>query len=529
MPSRRERRQQRAQELAAAERPAVLVAAAAQVRFDAGIQTNLRLGGTEWQNEGWLHYDACPEFRSGVNAVATKLSRANLIGVEVDPVTGELAETATDDADVVEIMSEFFGGQRGQSQALDRFARHLIVAGDSWCLATDRPDMDAATWEILAPSDVTGTSSRIMVNQLDGVPRELDPNNELLIRVWRPHPKRRGEADASTRSLLPVLRELAALSAMVSATVKSRLASAGILWMPDDIQMPMPNTATANDVSQGSGESMNAEGWLDLITEAMSAPIADPDSASAVVPLVAMVKGEKIAQITHMEFGRDLDATIQPLRDACVKRLAVGMDLPPEVLLGLGQANHWTAWTITEEFAKSYLAPLLELIADALTSFYLRPALRARGRNARLFAIGFDLTKLFPRQIEVDNAQAAYDAGLLSEAKYMEALGFSEADLATPQERGRHLVQEMLQRGVAQTVAELADVLAQLYPGLRVNTQYAPPLQPGGTPQVGNAPAPGNRPQPKQITNGTEPTPVASTPAAPKRPPAAPPPAGGTP
>lgn len=518
MANRRERRQQRAVELAAAEKSPVLVAAAVNVKFSNGVQNNLRLGGTDWQNESWLHYDACPEFRSGVNAIATKLSRADLIGVDVDPVTGKPAETATDDPDVVEIMGQFFGGYTGQAQALDRLARHLTVAGDSWCLATDRPDLDAAIWEILATSEVTGTNQRIMVSQLDGLPREFDPESELLIRVWRPHPKRRGEADAASRALLPVLRELASLSAMVSATVKSRLASAGILWLPETITLPEPNSPAPNDVTQDASQSMNAEGWLDVITEAMTAPIRDPDSASAVVPLVAMVKGDEIEKIVHMKFGADLDATIQPLRDACVRRLAVGMDLPPEIMLGLGDANHWTAWTITEEFAKSYLAPLLELIADALTTFYLRPALRARGRDPYAFAIGFDLTALFPRQISVDNAQAAYTAGLLSEAKYMETLGFSVSDIASPAERGRHLIEEMVRRGIAQTIAELAPALHALYPGLNVQPALAqPPPKPAGA----------ALPTPAQP--GTEPTPAPATQTPPARPPAAPPPQAGGP
>lgn len=505
--NRRERRAQREVELATREEPAALVAAAANVKVTAAF-SNMRLGGTDWQNEGWAHYDSCPEYHSAVNIIAYNLSRARLIGVEVDPATGEPLTTPTDDPDVVDIMRQFFGGPTGQSQALDRLGRHLTVAGDGWCLASPDLDTDQAVWEVLGTSEVTGTANRIMVTQLDGTPRPFDANYELLFRIWRPHPKRRWEADSSTRSLLPVLRELAALAAMVSSAVKSRLAAAGILWIPDDIQLPAQNTTAAADNEQLRTQMMGAEGWLDLLTEAMLAPIQDLDSAQAVVPLVAMAKAESIEKVKHMEFGRDLDATVEPLRTAGLKRLAVGMDMPPEILTGMGTTNHWTSWSITEEFAKAFLAPILELIVDAATKMYLRPALRAAGRDPDTYAVWFDLAALFPRQISVDNAQAAWEANLLSEVAYMAALGFGETDIADSEERARRLVEDMVRRGVAATIAELAPAIAVLFPGLTVAvpTPAAPQPLPAGT-------APATRAEP-----GTEPAPAPARPAPPGRP-----------
>lgn len=483
--SRRERREQRQQPPLVHEHPVSLVASAANVKATNSFQ-NLRLGGTDWQQEGWAHYDSCPEYRAGVNIIAFNLSRARLYGVDVDPLTGVPGAEPTQDPIVAEIMRDFFGGATGQSQALDRLGRHLTVAGDAWCFATSDPDADDASWEILATTEVTGSQNRIMIQELNGTQREFVEGRELLIRVWRPHPKRRWEADAVTRSLLPVLREIASLSAAVSAAIKSRLASAGILWIPDDIQLPTPMTATAADDGQSRSQTMGAEGWLDLITEAMTAPIQDPDSAQAVVPLVAIAKADSISKISHMQFGRDLDATIEPLRTANLKRLAVGMDIPPSILLGLGDTNHWTSWSITEDFAKAYLSPLLELIVDAATAFYLRPALEKYGKNPSLFAMGFSLAALFPRQLSVDNAQAAYDAGLLSEVAYMEALGFSEAEMADPQERAVRLVETMVKRGIAATIAELGPTLQLLFPGIKVDA----PIPPAQTPQAIAAPVP---------------------------------------
>ena len=463
--NRRERKAERARITTAIEqaRPISLVASAATVRVSTQW-ANMRWGGTDWQQEGWMHYDTCPEFHSGVELKANALGRARLIGVDIDPDSGEPRTQPTENADVRDIMGMLFGGPTGQSQALTAMGRHLSVAGDLFVLATDQPDADQTTWEILGTTEVTAQGNgRINVTQLDGLPRPVDTDNELLFRVWQPHPSRRWDADSMARPLLPVLRELASLTAMVSATVKSRLASAGILWLPDELSVPTTSGPVVEN-SQVRTEAAGANAWLDLITEAMTAPIQDPDSAAAVVPLVATVKGDLIEKISHMEFGRDLDAMIEPLRTAGVSRLAVGMSLPAEYLNGQGDINHWTGWLIAEDFNRLYLAPVLELIADALTRYYLRPALRARGIDPDLFAVYFDLTALQPQQISVANAQAAYDAGLLKESEYMAVLGFSPAQMADNMERGRRLIVQLVQTQ-PDSLAALVPVLTQMFPG----------------------------------------------------------------
>lgn len=510
--TRRARKAERAAEVAAAEVEAAaipsLIAAAVNVRVTAGYQ-NIRWGGTDWQQEGWLHYDTCPEFHFGVDLGANNLSRARLIGVDVDPVSGELGTQPSSDPDVQIIMGQLFGGPTGQSQALGDLYRHLEVAGDLWALSTPDVDVDGATWEILATTEVTSVGGRAMVEQMNGYPREIDQSRELLFRIWRKHPKRRWEADAATRALLPVLRELAALTAMVSATVKSRLASAGILWIPEEITLPAPKTKATSSTSQTKKQSAGAEGWLDLITEAMTAPIRDPDSAAAVVPLVSVVKAQYIEKIAHMKFGSDLDAMIAPLREDCTKRLAIGMNLPPSLLTGIQDANHWTAWTITEDYARAYLAPRLELIADAITVMYLRPALRAFGRDPNAYAVHFDLDKLLPRQISTDNAQKAYDAGAISEAVYVEALGFPTSAIPDDAERVKRLVIGLIQQGNAVTLTEIAGIVNVLFPSLTIQIPEKPTIVPapvGGTPPEDAATTPRELPPSPTSTPSTSPS-----------------------
>lgn len=469
--NRRERRIARRIETSIIEQPTTklpsIVASAVNVRV---TQTwaNQRWGGSEAQSEGWVHYDTCPEFHAGVDIGAGNLSRARLIGVEIDPETNEQGTQPTMDPTVTDIMAKLFGGPGGQSQALEALFRHLTVAGEAWILATDNPDVDQSPWEILSSTEVSGSQTgRVNIEQMDGVPRPVDFDRELLIRVWQPHPRRRWEADSPTRSLLPVLRELAALTAMVSATVKSRLASAGILWLPDDITLPSAINETDAVTQTRIDAAGGAEGWLDLITEAMTTPIRDPDSAAAVVPMVAQVKGDSIAKILHMEFGKDLDTEIEPLREAGVKRLAVGMNLPPSILLGQETSTHWNAWQITEDYARAYLAPKLELIAAALTQFYLRPSLIALGIDPDRYAVYFDLDALLPNQQTVENAVQLWHDGILKDDIYAETLGFSVSQMKTPAEKLQDLMLDVLKNHPNfELIAELAPTLVRAFPGL---------------------------------------------------------------
>jgi hypothetical protein len=176
----------------------------------------------------------------------------------------------------------------------------------------------------------------------------------------------------------------------------------------------------------------------------MTAPISDPDSAAAVVPIVAQINGDRIQNgIRHDKFGYELDSAIQPMREAAIRRIATGLDLPAEMLLGLGGTNHWSAWQISEAFAKTAIGGgIFELLCAAITTFDLRPALGDRGDK---FAVSADLTALLPDQIDKDDARALYGAGLLSDEAYMTALGFNpDADRPRGEARLDRLVMQSI-------------------------------------------------------------------------------------
>ena len=53
-----------------------------------------------------------------------------------------------------------------------------------------------------------------------------------------------------------------------------------------------------------------------------------------------------------MTFWTQLDEHAIELRSEAIRRLGLGMDMPPEVLQGSADSNHWAAWQADEAAIK---------------------------------------------------------------------------------------------------------------------------------------------------------------------------------
>src|SRR3546814_7696452 len=111
-------------------------------------------------------------------------------------------------------------------------------------------------------------------------------------------------------------------------------------------------------------------------------------SAAAVVPLTVPIPdngtGRAAADYVHFQtFSTPFDEETRELREEAIRRLALGQDAPPEVLLGLGSMNHWGAWLVKEDTITTHVEPPLARFCDALTTQFLRPVLQI-GRAPRL-------------------------------------------------------------------------------------------------------------------------------------------------
>jgi hypothetical protein len=400
--------------------------------------------GEAWQHASWDFYDLVPEYHQGCAITGALLSRAKLVvfergaddqGREVwKPTENPVAKAALED---------LFGGPEGQVEMLRQFGIHFTVAGEGWIMAP--PDADADEWLVAASTEISKRS---------GGGWKVDdkefPEGSTAIRVWRRHPRVPRKADAPARSILPVLSELTQLSKRISAQIDSRLFGNGLLLVPSETSFPSSPTRAINpgdptptitDGVQGG----DAQGLADLIFDLGQEAMQNPESAAAMMPLIGEAPGEYIGNVKHITFSSDLDKTAPALRGELIRRTALGLDIPPEVLLGNAGSNHWNAWLSDENSVKIHGEPLLKLITTSLTVGWLRVALEGEDGidDPRNFAIAADTSQMRMRPNRSKEALELHDRMILSDAATLRENGFTDADMMTPEERTAALIRKV--------------------------------------------------------------------------------------
>lgn len=436
------------------------VVAAATTISQAQLKSLTRTSGTaeSWQDEAWQHYDLCGEFRFAAGWIGNVLSRVRLFPAYIDDSEDE--PVALEEGRAAEILADLHGGGGGQSQMLRRLGVHLSVPGESFVVTWRDSPGAPQHWATLCGDEITEKAGAVVI-RVDGEDIEL-PEQHQIIRIWRPHPRYHWDADSPGRGLLPVLRELERLSARVVAQIESRLAGAGLLFLPDNMTFPIQD----DDGSVRKGTSVTE--FMQVLARAMITPIGDRDSAAAVVPILAQAPAESIEAIRHISLATELDAQTQELREGALRRLALGVDMPPEILLGLGGTNHWSAWEIGEAAVTQHVEPLMGVITDGLAASYFRPALAADNiPDVDRYVIAFDTAELVNRPNRGPDAILLYDRGEINGAALRREHGFSDADAFTAAERRQRDLRELVSQAAlnSETANRLMELLGYVQPG----------------------------------------------------------------
>ncbi len=376
-----------------------------------------------WQTQAWQFYDTVGELRYVSQWIASALSRCTLVASDIGPdghPTGY-----TEDQTVIDLVSEIAGGPAGQAALLGRLATFLTIAGDGYVVILYRDGREE--WHVLSKEEVKKRADGRIEVILANETVQLDPETDSITRIPRPHPRNARETDSPVRAALPILREIIRLGQHIETTAKSRLVGAGILFVPNEMSLPpaegpvgAPVDPDAPGLPPIAPEPMPTQRATpaDLsaaIIDTASIAIEDPGSAAAATPIVVGVPADYIGKVQHLKFGLDWTNTVLELRTAAIKRLALALDVPAEILLGLGETNHWSAWQVEESAIKVHIEPLLTVICDRLTTALLRPVLEARGlaEHAENHCIWFETTRLTQRPDRGPEALDLWDRGLI--------------------------------------------------------------------------------------------------------------------
>jgi hypothetical protein len=441
----------------------------------------------DWQGDAWDMHDLVGEQHFLANTLAGRQAQAKFYVGRVSQDPTEIPEPLDDDQSLASKVFTQFRGSAGQwAQIVRRCCQNLFVAGDGWLCGIPKymlPDNDIPRpeqrvslselsltdleWKMLSVSEISanGTTLKIILGEGPDEIIETTADDVYLIRVWEPHPRRWWQADSATRASLPVLRELVSLTMHISAQVDSRLAGAGILVVPDSARRAIA-------IAQGLDPDTESDPFTEALMEAMSTAIRDRSSAAAVVPLVVTVPDEATGLFQHITFSTPLDGEARNLRDEAIRRLALGQDCPPELLLGTADTNHWGAWLVRDDVVTTHVEPRLALICDAVTTQFLWPVLIATGmpeEEAKGYVIWYDVSQLVQRPNRFQDAQVLHANKAISDDAFREAGGFGDSDAPTPIQQAVEIAVEMavanpaLVDNMAEIIAAFSEVLNPAY------------------------------------------------------------------
>lgn len=413
----------------------------------AGARINLRSPALvhtrhpEWQNTAWDYRDEVPELRFAGDFITNALGRLRVYPAENRPrgqepvpladgfIPGEITnapQITPHTRDAAKAAIERLDLDRHGSSLLGRMGENLEFAGE--CYLLGEPGDDGEQWTIRSVSEVQitqGGARLVEPGQGPVASRELRPDQCELLRLWNPHPRYYDWPDAAVAALLGTLEGMVLLARRGRAHDRSRISSGKALYFPWEFSLT--RAGDASEVDEDDDPSMVA------LAEAMMAPIRDESDPSAVVPVVirgpAMIGDRPAADVLttvdlHGEDPTDLDDRYEAL----VQRLARGISLPPEVVKGIGDTNHWNGAVIDAAMVKNHIEPRAERMMDALTAAYFRPALKAMGVPAEQRArvcLWFDPSELVQNPNREQAAKDAHTAGVISDEALRETLGFT--------------------------------------------------------------------------------------------------------
>ena len=433
-----------------------LVASGTGRRIDLSAVTEQRVTKEEdWQKRAWKYRDQLGEIRYAMAYLSHAVGRCRIFPAvtmpddddpvpltEADPIPG------LNPGIVQQVVDDLTMGTGQWGEIVPEAAHCMEIAGEALLVAY--PDMNSPTgrkWEARSVDSLRreGRGWQLIdtPGARSGIPLDAGSEDVFTARMWQPHPRWRGWADSPMRALLDPCEELALISRTVRGTARSRFAGAGLLAVPDGLDFP------------------GSDDFIDALTSAMTASMGDEADARNVVPAVIKGDGDLIAKIQHLLFERPLDAGLITREEAALKRIGTGLDVPPEIITGMAEVNHWTAWQVDSSTIKGHVEPLLVRVLAALEGAAFRALLREYGAPpdaAARVRLWYSVDPLTVRPNRSADADAAWDRHAISWEAYRDAKGFGEEDAPDDDELAARLA---LAKG-SPDVALLRDILTEV-------------------------------------------------------------------
>lgn len=470
-------------------------------RADLRGPTDRRLRQPEWQARAWAYYQLVGEAHDAAQFYGKHLSKLDVfpeylndkgewIKVTVDGTGDEEVPHATD---LLGIWDRVQDPNGGRSAMFRNYGQHRFIAGESYLLVTESQVADGEPtekWEIVSTDELRKNGDKwrrvkapgMIEESLSDLPDdalEPLPGTAVVYRMWRPHPRFSELPDAPMSGVLDVCEELVILTRAVRARARSRIAGAGLFLYPNDVDFESEDDPDGQAQEDGD-ESTPFERNL---RKAMMMAVEDEGDASALVPVMAGVPPDSVEKFKLIDFGQAAKEYPEiQLRDEAVTRFARGVDMPVEIVLGLGSANHWTSWMIDRQTWKAHVQPVAEEMVSDFSGVYYRPAVKAAalsGVDEARVRLNYDASKIVNNPDQSKDAQATHDRFALSDASLRVAGGWDESDAPSEDELAARVERLATAKGRGAAVTGLGGTSDVSQQNVEVDT--APATQPDGS------------------------------------------------
>lgn len=419
--------------------PKSLVASAARIKLDGQGWRSYKFGDDTWQTEAWRLYDIVGELRFVANWVGSACSRVRIYVAEVDK-NGRVQQE-TEKEKVAALADTLFGGPNEKSEAIRALGINLTIAGDAYIIGKSVQSEDQDDWFVLSCSELKryARTGRVQYTNYMGEPETLDPDKDLIIRVWTPHPRRTLWADSPTRAALPMLWEIERLTRYVFAQIDSRLVSAGLFPIPQETSFP-------DEVDEDGNVLSGSEALTARLLKTGAAGLKGEGTAAGVVPTFVEMPIEALGKLENIQFSSTLSQQALDLRAEALRRLALAMDIDPSILMGAGDGNHWQVWHVNAGQIKIHIEPIMQRICQALTTAYLKPALKHIKENPDRFAFWFDTAPLTVRPERLKDTLELYREGIASRTAVILNGDYKLSDIPSENEDLLRFTRELMLR-----------------------------------------------------------------------------------
>lgn len=361
--------------------------------------------------EAWRAYRCLGEVRYVTNQQARLIGRLDWT-VTLDG--GDPMETDKSD----ELLRAAFGDNL--EDLATRAALQIQVPG-GYVLARTRSN-DADSW-------------RVYSSPLSAKNKKRVERADVVVQVRIEDPEDEDLNDSPVLGAMDTCRALILARAEERAQSRSRTAQHGLLLYPTD----------------GLAAGQTPAAFEAELQDTITAPLADERTTASVTPNIIGFPSEMIEKWKILDISGNYDEKLDAKIDRLVRSLAVQLDVPPELLMGFGDSNHWSAWAIQEDNWLGHVEPMAKPIGKG----FARAIMQATGSTG--LKITPDPGPLLQRRPTPADALAAHAAGVVSDEWTREQIGADETDAPPP---GQVVVEQVTPPPPA--VAEPAAIAASL-------------------------------------------------------------------